>query len=56
MISNLLKLLHGLADDDAGAVVDEEVSADLRPGVDVDAGAAVGVFRHDPGIRGTSSW
>ena len=42
----------GLADDDAGAVVDEEVSADLRPGVDVDAGAAVGVFRHDPGDKG----
>ena len=31
-----------LADDDAGAVVNEEVRADLRAGVDVDAGVAVG--------------
>ena len=36
-----------LADDDAGAVVDEEVFADLGAGVDVDAGRAVGIFAHD---------
>ena len=36
-----------LADDDAGAVVDEEILADLRTGVDVNAGRAVGVLAHD---------
>ena len=45
--------LHMVADDgglthhDAGAVVDEEVAADGGAGVDVDAGDAVGVLRHD---------
>ena len=34
--------------DDARAVVDEEVMADLGAGVDVDAGLAVGVAGHDP--------
>ena len=36
-----------LADDDAGAVVDEEILADLRTGVDVDTCRAVGVLAHD---------
>ena len=39
--------LGGLADDDAGAVVDEEVLADGGAGVDVDAGETVGVLGHD---------
>ena len=34
-------MIGGLADHDAGAVVDEEARADLGAGVDVDAGAAV---------------
>ena len=42
----------GLAHHDAGAVVDEEVGADGGPGVDVDTGAAVGIFGHDPGDHG----
>ena len=41
-----------LADDDAGAVVDEEPRADLGAGVDIDTGAAVGVLRHDAGDHG----
>ena len=36
-----------LADDDAGAVVDEEIFADLRAGVDVNAGRTVGILAHD---------
>ena len=36
---------RGLADDDAGAVVDEKPGTDLSAGVDVDAGAAVGGSR-----------
>ena len=35
-----------LADDDAGAVVDEEVVADRGAGMDVDAGAAMGPLAH----------
>ena len=42
----------GFAHHDAGAVVDEEVGADGGPGVDVDTGAAVGIFGHDPGDHG----
>ena len=42
----------GLADDHTGAVVDEEVFTDLCTGIDVDAGAAVGVFGHDAGDVG----
>ena len=39
---------HGrFANDDAGAMVDEEILADLRAGVDVDAGAGMRVFSHD---------
>ena len=33
---------RGFADDDAGAVVDEAARADLRAGMDVDAGFAMG--------------
>lgn len=40
-------MIGRLADDDAGAVVDEEIFADLRAGVDVNAGRAVGVLAHD---------
>ena len=36
----------GFADDDAGAVVDEEAGADARAGVDVDAGLGVGRLGH----------
>ena len=36
---------RGFANDDAGAVVDEKVRADLRAGMNVGAGALVGVFR-----------
>src|SRR5690606_9019094 len=39
----------GFADDDAGAVVDEEVGADLGAGVDVGAGAFVGILGEHPG-------
>ena len=39
--------LRGLADDYAGGVIDEEVPADGRAGVDVHAGDAVGPFGHD---------
>lgn len=42
----------GLADDDAGAVIDEKVRADPGPGVDVDPGAAVGPFGHHAGDEG----
>ena len=45
----MLADLGGFADHDAGAVVDEEVVADLRAGVDVDAGAAVGPLGHHAG-------
>ena len=36
------------ADHDAGAVVDVEMGADLRAGVDVDSGLAVRVLGHHP--------
>ncbi len=36
-----------LSDDDPRAVVDEKIIADGGPGVDIDAGEIVGVFRHD---------
>jgi len=39
----------GLADDDARAVIDEEGRADGGTGVDVDAGARVGVLGHHAG-------
>ncbi len=42
----------GFADDHSGAVIDEEVFANGGPGMDVDAGAAVGPLRHDPGNQG----
>ena len=42
----------GLADDDAGAMVDEEILPDGGAGMDVDAGDAVGVLRHDAGQQG----
>ena len=42
----------GLADDDAGAVVDEEMVADGGAGVDIDARFAVGMLAHDPGEHG----
>jgi hypothetical protein len=38
--------LGGLADHDAGAVVDEEAAPDPRARVDVDAGPVVGMLRH----------
>ena len=38
-----------LADDDTRAVVDGEVLAYLRPGVDVDAGLRVGLLGDDAG-------
>ena len=40
------------SDDDAGSVVDKEVFADYRAGVDVNSGHAVGVFCHDPWNKG----
>ena len=43
---------RGLAHHDAGAVVDEEVFADGGPGVDIDAGDAVGVLGHHSGQHG----
>jgi len=43
---------RGLAHHDAGAVIDEEVGADLCAGVNIDARAAVGVLTHDPGDHG----
>ena len=39
--------LCGLADDHAHAVVDEEPSADLRAGVDLDAGDRPGELRQE---------
>ena len=41
--------LTRLADDDASAVIDEEVIADRRAGVDVDAGPRMGPLGHHPG-------
>ena len=45
---------RGFAHHDAGAVVNEKVFSDGGTGVDVDAGHAVGVFRHHPGQHGNS--
>ena len=42
----------GLADDDAGAVVDEEMVADGGAGVDVDTGDIMGMLRHNSGDHG----
>ena len=42
----------GLADDDAGAVVDAEVFTDGSSGVDVNSGLAMDVFGHDAGDDG----
>ena len=44
----------GLADDDAGAVVNEKVLSDGGTGVDIDAGDGVGMLRHDPGDHGNA--
>ena len=44
----------GLADDDTGAMVDEEVFADGGTGVDVDAGNGVRMLGHDPGQHGNT--
>ena len=44
----------GLADDDAGGVVDEEAFAYFGAGVKVDAGPSVAVLRHDPGDKGNA--
>ena len=41
--------LGRLADDDAGAVIDEEPPADRGAGMDIDAGLAVCVLGHHPG-------
>ncbi len=41
-----------LTDDDSGAVVNEEIVADGRTGVDVNAGCAVGMLCHHPGEHG----
>ena len=41
--------LARLADDDASAVIDEEVIPDRRAGVDVDAGSRMGPLGHHPG-------
>ena len=38
-----------LSDDDAGAVVDEEMVANGGTGVDIDARQAMGIFRHNSG-------
>ena len=43
---------RGLTHHDARAVVDEEVIANLRAGMDVDARVAVGVLGHHPGQDG----
>ena len=45
----------GLADDHAGAVIDEKVRADARAGMDVDAGAAVRPFGHHAWQDGCAS-
>ena len=44
----------GFADDDTGAVVDEEVLADGSTGVDVEAGDGMGMLRHDSGQHGNA--
>ena len=44
----------GLADNDAGGVVDEEALANSGARVDVNAGPSVAVFRHDPGDKGNA--
>lgn len=44
----------GFADDDAGAVVDEEVGAETGSRMNINAGAAVGPFGHDTGEKGNS--
>ena len=41
-------MIARLADDDAGAVIDEEAAADLGAGVNVDAGGRVGQLGDDP--------
>ena len=43
---HMLADLTGLANDHASAVIDEEVRADLRPRMDVDASAAMRPLRH----------
>ena len=51
---------RGLADDDAHAVIDEEAAADLRAGMNLDAGDQAGDLRQDaghkaPAMRSTAS-
>ena len=38
----------GFAHDHAGAVIDEKMRADFRAGMNIDAGAGMGPFRHEP--------
>ena len=42
----------GLADDDAGAVVDEEMIANGSAGMNIDTGDIVGMLRHNSGDHG----
>ena len=44
----------GFADDNAGAVVNEEVLSDGCAGVDVDTGDGMGMLRHDSGQHGNA--
>lgn len=46
---NIVAYNCGLANHDTGSMVDAEVSTDLGPRVNVDAGAGVGGRRYDPG-------
>ncbi len=41
-------MIARFTDDHAGPMVDKETRADLRAGVDIDAGGRVGDFRNDP--------
>ena len=51
---NTVADVGGFADDHARSVVDEESPADVRAGVDVDAGLAVGVLGHHPRDQGSA--
>ncbi len=42
----------GLTDDHPGAMINKECLADLRPGMNINPGYAVGVLGHDPGQNG----
>ena len=41
-----------LPDHHSGAVIDEKMAPDLRPGMNIDPGAAMGPFRHHAGDEG----